>query len=465
MNAQPPSTGSAPAPAAQTLSWHIQRTLVLAWPVILSRVGMLAMTTMDVVVLGRAGADQLAYYVLGYAIIESLIAVMAGLQLGVPVLTARALGQGTPHVVASIWRRGLSFALIAGVLIAALFQFAPQFFLATGQEPELAREAGRVSAMMALSLPFFGLFIVSAMFLEALERPFLATIAVGVANVVNLVLSIVLVFGAGPIPALGAWGCSIATVLTTAGLGIALCLFVRFGLKDRTRYGFGTIGEDEGAPEPSEQRRLGFAAGASYALEAMAFAVLTIFAGLIGILGLASFGVLFQFLALTFMVSFGIAAATQVRVGNAWGRGDARGMTNAGWAGFGVSVILSGIFSVLYLLFPAFFAGLFTNDVQVIALVLPVMFWMVLVLITDGGQAVLNHACRGRGDTWVPTMLHVVSYWLLMLPCAWFFTFTLDNGLIGLFQGILVASIFSTLVLSARFVLLSRRGLPAGTPE
>lgn len=451
----------------------MRRTLVLAWPVILSRVGMIAMTTMDVVVLGRAGADQLAYYVLGYAIIESLIAVTAGLQLGVPVLTARALGEDKPGAVAVIWRRGLTFAVVTGVLIAIVLQFAPQFFAAIGQSEELAREGGRVSALLALSIPFFGLFIVSAMFLEALERPFLATIAVAFANVFNLVLSIILVFGVGPIPALGAWGCALATVITTACLGIGLCLFVRFKLKDRELYGLTQTGithkaepdgVSDGAPALAEQRKLGYAAGASYGLEAVAFSVLTMFAGFIGVLGLASFGVLFQFLALTFMTSFGIAAATQVRVGNAWGRGDARGMSNAGWAGFGVSVVLSTLFSVTYLLFPAFFASLFTNDEAVLVLVLPVMFWMVLVLITDGGQAVLNHACRGRGDTWVPTMFHVVSYWFIMLPCAWYFTFALERGIIGLFQGILVASVFSTLAMGARFAILSRRGLPAKLP-
>jgi multidrug resistance protein, MATE family len=451
----------------------VRRTLVLAWPVILSRVGMIAMTTMDVVVLGRAGADQLAYYVLGYAIIDSLIAVTAGLQLGVPVLTARALGEGKLGAVAAIWRRGLLFAGVSGMLIVIVMQFAPQIFAATGQSEDLAREGGRVSAMLALSIPFFGLFIVSAMFLEALERPFLATIAVAFANVFNLLLSICLVFGVDPfpliggfhIPALGAWGCALATVITTAGLGIGLCLFVRFKLKDRALYGLTGEADADGVPDLAEQRKLGYAAGASYGLEAVAFSVLTLFAGFIGVLGLASFGVLFQFLALTFMTSFGIAAATQVRVGNAWGRGDARGMSNAGWAGFGVSVVLSSLFSGVYLTFPAFFAGLFTNDEAVLALTLPVMFWMVLVLITDGGQAVLNHACRGRGDTWVPTMMHVVSYWLIMLPAAWYFTFTLGRGTIGLFQGILVASVFSAFVLGLRFAVISRRGLPTRKPE
>ena len=442
-----------------TLRWHVRRTLVLAWPVILSRVGMLLMTTLDVVVVGRAGAQELAYYVLGYAIIDSLIAVMAGLQLGVPVLAARAIGEGRPHLAALIWRRGLVFSVGVGVFAAIVMQGAPLFFAWTGQEADLARGGGAVSAMIALSMPFFGLFLVSAMLLEALEKPFHATIAVFIANGVNLGLSIVLVFGFGPIPALGAWGCALATVITSALLGFSLAGYVRFVLPGRHHFGFGVANSDA-PPSVSEQRRLGYAAGASYGLEAIAYAGITILAGLLGVIGLASVGVLFQLFALTFMISFGIAGATQVRVGNAWGRKDARGMAQAGWAGFGLSVVCSGVVGLLFILFPSFFVGLLTSDEAVIAASLPLMIWMVMALLSDGGQTVFNHACRGRGDTWVPTALHLVSYWLVMLPLGWLLAIGLDGGAVGLYQAILISGAVSLTAMASRFIILSRRGLP-----
>ena len=442
-----------------TLRWHVKRTVVLAWPVILSRVGVLMMTTLDVVVVGRAGAEELAYYVLGYAIVDSLIAVMAGLQLGVPVLAARSIGEGHPHYAAVIWRRGLIFSVFAGLSAALVVQGAPWFFAATGQEADLARGGGAVTALLAFSLPLVGLFLVSAMLLEALEKPFHATVAVAIANVVNLGLSIVFVFGFGPIPAMGAWGCALATVITSAGLGIGLACYVRFLLPGRQRFGFGnppaTIPVTGG-----EQRKIGYAGGASYGLEAAAFTGITVLAGLLGVIGLASMGVLFQLFAITFMISFGIAGATQVRVGNAWGRADARGMTQAGWAGFGLSMVFSTLASLLFILFPAFFVGLLTTDQQVIVATLPVMIWMVMALIADGGQSVFNHACRGRGDTWVPTMLHLVSYWFVMLPLAWLLALRLDGGASGLYQAILISSLVSLVAMGSRFTLLSRRGLP-----
>lgn len=416
---------------------------------------------MDVVVVGRAGAEELAYYVLGFAVIDSLVAVMAGLQLGVPVLAARSIGEGRPHLAAIIWRRGLLFSVVIGLMAALVWQGAPWFFSVTGQEEDLARGGGAVSALLAFSLPFIGLYLVSATLLEALEKPFHATIAVFIANGVNLMLSIVFVFGFGPIPAMGAWGCALATVITSALLGLGLAGYVRFVLPGRQVYGFGVKTADF-PPPGNEQRRLGYAAGASYGLEAAAFAGITVLAGLLGVLGLAAMGVLFQLFAVSFMISFGIAGATQVRVGNAWGRQDARGMAQAGWAGFGLSVLGSAAVSVVFLLFPEVFIRGLTNDQAVIAAALPVMIWMVMALLADGGQTVLNHACRGRGDTWIPTSLHMVTYWFVMLPLAWFLALYLGGGATGLYQAILISSLISLIAMGTRFVLLSRRGLPDG---
>ena len=457
-----PSGGAAvPVAAVHPWGWHLRRTLALAWPFILSRVGILMMTTLDVVVVGRAGAQELAYYVLGYSIVDSLIAVMAGLQLGVAVLTARAVGAGQGQVAATIWRRGLVFAVLLGLGAALLVQPVGLFYALVGQEPALAAGGGAVTALLGFAMPFFGIFLVSTMFLEAIEKPFHATVAVFLANGLNLGLSILLVFGAGPIPALGAWGCALATVFTSAVLGLGLAAYVRFRLPGRQAWGMG-LPAPAMVPPAREQRALGLAAGASYGLEAASFAALTLIAGLLGAIGLAAMGVLFQLFALAFMTSFGIASATQVRVGNAWGRGSAGDMARAGFAGLVLSAVVSSSISIAFVVAPGRFIGLLTTDAAVIAAALPVMGWMVLALVCDGGQTVMNHACRGRGDTWVPTTFHLVSYWFVMVPLAYLLALDRNGGASGLYQAIFISSIVSLLAMGSRFTLLSRRGLPAG---
>ncbi|MEH6405484.1 MAG: MATE family efflux transporter [Sneathiella sp.] len=443
--------------ANQPLSYHIRRTLHLAFPVILSRLGIIAMSAMDVIVLGRAGSTELSTYVLGQSVFDFLLVLMLGLLLGVSVLVARAIGANEDKQAGPIWYRGMVMALLYGSILFVILQFTEEYLLVTGQESDLAARAADVTAILAMSLPMIGLFTVSAGFLEAINRPFIGTIAILIANVSNLVLNIILVFGwdAAGIPAMGAIGCSISTVLNFALLSFGLVFFIRKIYGDRAKYGILEKGFSiwRGA---SEQRSIGYGAGASFGLEASAFSVLVLFAGLLGEATLAVYGILFQFIALFFMGALGVAVATQIRVGNAWGRNDHHGMKYAGWTGLALSLVFTGSAAILLLSVPESMLRIFTIDQKIINAALPALFWVALSLVFDGGQVVVNHACRGRGDVWVPTICHFGSYWLLMLPASAYFTFEMGYGVSGIFMGVVVSAIFSVAVLSLRFARLSR---------
>ncbi len=439
---------------SQSLGDHIRRTIVLAWPVMLARLGLVGFATADVIVLGRAGARELADYTLGLAIYDSMLAALAGLTMGVGVLTARVTGAGDDRAAGTIWRRGVIYGAAVGCAAALLLQFAEPLYGLLGQTPERAESAGNVTRLVALALPFVAIYFSTTTFLEALHRPLVGMWAVAAANITNLGLNIVLVFGLGPVPAMGAEGAALATVVNSGLLALALWTYTRHRLPGRARYG---IGEAAPAPPPGEQRRIGYGAGLSYSFEAGAFVMMTLFVGWLGTLALASHAVLFQFLATTFMLAFGIAAATQVRVGNAWGRGDPRGMALAGWTGLGLATLSSLAFAVLYVTLPEGMLRLFTDDPTVLAAAAPVMLWMSLALVFDGNQTVMSHACRGRGDTWVPTALHMVSYWVVMVPVGWWLAIRTGGGLTGIYQGILVASVVSFTAMALRFHRLTRR--------
>jgi MATE family multidrug resistance protein len=442
---------------ASSIARHVRGTVILAVPMIMSRVGIVGIHTVDVIVLGRAGAEPLADYVLGQAIQDSLIAMVIGLLLGVPVLVARETAAGNEAAAGAIWRRGLVIAAILGLVLAALLQFVGYLFTVTGQDPDLAARARRVAQVLAFAMPFVALFYVSEGFLEALHRPLVGTIAILIGNAINLGLNILLIFGAGPIPALGAVGCALATVLTFVILAAALGAYVRFALPGRARYGIGS-GTRAVPPPASEQARIGLFSGGSFLIEATAFAAMTFFVGWLGMFALAAHGVVFQYTAITFMIAFGIAGATQVRVSNAWGRGSARDVARAGWTGLGIAILCTTAAAILVAIWPEGFLRLFTSDAEVVAAALPVLVWVIVATVFDGGQSVMNNACRGRGDTWVPTALHFGSYWLVMVPAAWLFAFPLGQGLSGIYQGVLVASIVSIAVLAARFRRLSGAG-------
>jgi multidrug resistance protein, MATE family len=429
---------------------HAQRTLALAWPMILSRVGLITMSMMDVIVLGRAGVEDLAEYVLGQAIYDSLIATSVGLLLGVPVLVARETGAGNPEAAPAILRRGLVLALLLGGSLCLLLQFSGHLYALSGQSADMAARAAAVTRILALALPLVGLYYVCSAYLEAHHRPLPGFSAIAVANILNLGFNILFVLGPGPFPAMGAPGCALATVLTFALAALGLMIYLRRDI----------LSAAKGAvivPPVRDQVRIGLAAGGSFLFEATAFAVLVLIVGALGSLALAAYGVLFQFLAFTFMIAFGLAAATQVRVGNAWGRNDAIGMARAGWTGFALAVVSTGTLTLIFAAWRESFIAIFTDDRQVAAVALSFFGWIMLATIFDGGQTVMSNACRGRGDTWVPTGLHFFNYTIVMVPAAWALALPLGHGLAGIYQGILLASVLSVGLLAWRFRHLTSR--------
>lgn len=439
----------------QSLWHHIQRTLYLAFPVVLSRLGIISMVSIDVIVLGRVGSSELANYVLAKSVFDAPLILLIGLLMGVSVLTARSIGAARTEDAGPIWYRGLLLGIVYGSILLVVLQFSEHFFVLTGQEAGQAARSARVVSVLAFALPMVGLYNACSSFLEAVHRPYVSTIAIWTANLSNLAFNIVFVYGWGPIPPMGAVGCALATVLNFLLLAIGMMLYIRFRFDGREEYG--VLAKISGLwSGGQEQRKAGYAAGASFGLEAAAFSVLVLFAGLLGEMALATYGILFQFIGLFFMGALGIAIATQIRVGNAWGRDDPHGMKLAGWTGLALSTVFTGSMSLLLYFAPEFMVGIFTNVPTIIAAAIPVLVWVAAALIFDGGQVVVNHACRGRGDTWIPTACHFASYWLFMLPVSAYCAFTLQLGITGLYIGVAISAVFSVFILSVRFAWLSR---------
>jgi MATE family multidrug resistance protein len=280
------------------------------------------------------------------------------------------------------------------------------------------------------------------------------------ANVLNVPLNIFLVWGIWFIPPLGAEGSAWATTTVRWMLALSMIAYVWF-MRDHACFEVRAprVRLAEWWRASAHQRRLGYAAGASLSLESASFATLGLFAGVLGPLALGAYTITLNLIALPFMSAVGLASATGVRVGVAYGRRDRHEMMMAGWTGLAVTSAILALIATTFALFPDKIAALFTTEPSLLAVTMPLVAFSALILIADGGQVVMANALRGRGDTWVPTALHFFSYFGVMIPVAAVLALWLDRGVLGLFEGILIASIVSITVLSVRFHVLSRAAI------
>ena len=448
------SRGSPARAAPRTLGGRIAELLRLAVPVIVSRSGQLVMAVVNTVLVGHYAAEELAYLSIAQAVIMPLFVGATGFLLGTLVETARAHGSGQPAECGATWRRGVLYAFGVGG-ICLLVALAGELILAfSGQSEQLASEGGKVVRVLALGLPFMIVYMNSAYFLEGLKRPTMPMVMMLLANFLNILFNWILIYGHFGFPAMGALGSAWATTALRVILAGAIALYI-WNLADRDSLGIRGPARGGWASWRS-QRKIGYGAGASQLIEASAFSLLTLIAGLLGTLAVAAYSITFQILGLMFMVALGIGSATAVLVGHAWGHGDTAAMARAGWLGLAVNVCIVACIGGAISLAAPWIAPVFTADPALIGIAVSLVAYMGIVVIPDTCQAVMALALRGRGDNWAPVAAHMVSYFAVLAPCAWIFALQMDRGVSGILDAILIASVVSATFLIGRFYFLSR---------
>jgi MATE family multidrug resistance protein len=455
MSVEPTHVAAPVRPAAQSLREHLVRTMALAGPVVVSRSGMLVLIAVDTAMTGRAGATELAYLGIGFAPQVVLTVVSVGLLVGTAVLAAQADGAGNQRACGGIWRVSLLHGAVLGVITGFLCLLGEPFLLAIGQDPELARGGGDVLVMFSWAMPPMLLGIATSFFLEGISRPKPVMVTMLGANVINVGLNWILIYGNLGAPAMGAEGAALATAMVRALVGVVLIVYV-LGMRDRAVYGvrepiidFRGVGR--------RLRRIGYPLGVAYGLETAAMMTLVFLAGYLGTVALASYQVAHNLVALVFMVALGIGTATSVRVANAVGRHDRHGITLAGWTGIGLCAVAMMLISILFLSAPGALAAIYTEETEVLTLAAAVISVIGLLLVFDGVQGVAMGALRGTGDVWIPATLHLCSFWGVAVPAAALFAFRLDMGAPGLAMGLLVGLGVGSTMLCIRFAIVSKR--------
>ena len=430
--------------------------LRLAGPVVLSRLGIMVMGLTDAIVVGHFSARQLGFHAMAWAPTSVFVTATVGLLVGVQVMTARAIGAGKRHETGAVLRRGLSYAIWLGIGSAALLAlFGPLFLHSLGLKDGLADGATAPLIVFSLSLPAYAVSVALTFWLEGLARPTPGAVMMWLANIVNLAANLLFVPGTFGLPALGAVGGAWSTFVARTALAIALAIYV-LRMKDARALGvFDKPARDR--PAEIEQRRIGYGAGASNFFEVSAFAGMNLICGWIGGLAVAAYAVVLNVSAIVFMVPLGVATATAVQVGRAYGARDPEGMKRAGWIAFAVIAVVGTLFGLL--LYPSrhLVALAYTTDPAAMSLILPAMALSCLFFAPDAVQVVAAQALRARGEVWIPTATHLISYALVMGPLAWWLAIPRRLGLDGVLISIIVTSFLAAGFLLFRFRMLDWR--------
>jgi MATE family multidrug resistance protein len=184
--------------------------------------------------------------------------------------------------------------------------------------------------------------------------------------------------------------------------------------------------------------RLGAPIGIQFGLEFGAFGAIGIFMGWLGAVAMAGHQVALNLSSLTFMVPLGISQATAVLVGQGVGRGDPPGARRAAGAGLLLGVGFMAVTAVLFLVLPGLFAGIYTDEAEVVAIAAALIPLAGVFQVFDGLQVVSSGILRGVGDTRFPMVVNLMGFWCLGIPLSLFLGFRTPAGPRGLWWGLVL---------------------------
>ncbi len=424
----------------------------LASPLILTNVGNMAIGLVDVAVLGRLGEVAIAAAGLGNAIFFTTTLFGVGLLLGLDPLLAQAIGAGESKRAARAFVAGIALALLVAIPLGAILLFAAASSDHFGVDPDTARSAREYLHARVFSLVPFLLLMGTRSYLQARGRTRSLVQGVVAANVVNLPIAWALAHG---VPSLGLEG------LGVFGAGVASAIATTVQLVVAAR----PLAWDEELLDREARRFdralfaraivLGAPLGVQIVLEAGSFAVVTFLVGHAGTRALSGHQIALAVVSATFQVVLGLAAATSVRVGTAIGRGDREAARRGGLVGIASGAAFMLATTIVILLVPRALARLLTNDVDVIEASLPFLFVAACFQLGDGIQTVGQGALRGAGDTRSALVVNLFGHWVLGLPLGLFLRARL--GPLGLWWGLSIGLFTVAVLMTSRFVLLTRR--------
>ncbi len=439
-------------------SWktEIRATVRLALPVILVQVGLMAMGTVDSVMVGHVSAAALAAVALGNLYFVTVTVFGMGALMALDPIVSQAVAAGDDVAVSRGMQRGMLLA-IAITVPASLMLLPGQPVLAALRQPADVVPTASTYAHVSIPgiLPFFA-FVVLRQSLQAMGRVMPIVMTVLLANIVNVVLNWMLIYGNLGMPTLGAVGSGWASSISRWFMAIALLLIAWRSLSPHLL----PLRRDVLALVPLlRMLRVGVPIGVQIQLEFGAFGVIALLMGVFGTVQMAGHQVAISLASLTFMVPLGISAAAAVRVGYAVGLEDPLRARRSAGAALLCGFAFMAASATTLLIFPHHFARFYTIDARVIQLAAILIPIAGVFQVFDGLQVVSVGILRGLGDTRTPMLVSVLGFWLVGMPVSLYLGFRSGGGPVGLWWGLVVGLFAVSCVLLLRVRRQLNRGL------
>ncbi|MFH1118446.1 MAG: MATE family efflux transporter [Bacteroidota bacterium] len=421
---------------------------LLAIPMVLEMIMESVFAIVDIFFVSRLGSDAIAAVGLTESMMTIVYAIAVGFSAGTTALVSRRIGEKEPEAAA----RSTAQSIMAGLAVSFLLALPGIFFSyellrLMGASHELAAaNHGYTRIMFAGNAVIMMLFIINAAFRSAGDAALSMRVLL-IANGINIILDPVLIFGMGPIPALGIEGAAIATN-TGRGLAVAFQFYVLFRGKMRIRLKMAHL-----IPELSLMMTLIRLSTGGILQNIIATASWIVMVRIISVFGsaaVAGYTIGIRIIIFSLLPSWGLSNAAATLVGQNLGAGKPESAEKAAWITGFANMTLLGLISVVFMIFPGFFVRMFIQEAEVIRSGITCLQIVSSGFLFYAFGMVMTQSLNGAGDTYTPTLLNFICFWLIEIPLAYFLALNAGFGTNGVYYAIVIAE--STLTLMGIYI-------------
>ncbi|HXX43585.1 MAG TPA: MATE family efflux transporter [Candidatus Acidoferrales bacterium] len=426
--------------------------LLLAIPMVLEMVLESLFAVVDVMWVGRVGANAVATVGLTEAILTLVFAIAMGLSLSTTAMVARRIGEKDPEAAAVAGAQAIFIGLAMSVAIGLPCLFvAPRLLRLMGATPDIVATGSNYAR---IALGGCGvvvlLFLNNAIFRGAGDAA-IAMRLLWVSNIINLILDPCLIFGLGPFPRLGVTGAALAT-FTGRGIGVLYQFYRLMRGTERIRVLRRQIAVN--LEVMWRLFRLSLTGIFQFVIAQTSWIGLVRIVSLFGAAALAGYTIAIRIVIFVILPSWGLSNAAATLVGqNLGAKQPDRAATSVWRTGF-YNMLFLGSVGIIFTLFARPIVSLFTNDLAVVPLAASCLRIVSYGNIGYAYGMVMLQAFNGAGDTVTPTILNLFAFWLFEIPLAYWLAIRLGWHSAGVYYAIVIAEG----LLAVASILIFRRG-------
>jgi MATE family multidrug resistance protein len=435
----------------------------LAAPVMLGMLGHTFVSFVDNIMVGQIGTAELAAVSLGNSFIFIAMSIGIGFSTAITPLIAEADSANNFDRAKSTFKHGLFLCTVLGIVLFLGVFFAKPLMYLMKQPKEVVELAIPYLDLVAFSLIPLVVFQVLKQFSDGMSMTKYPMYATLIANIVNVVLNYLLIFGKFGFPELGIVGAAYGTVisrfimlaylwwlLANKERSRALVTNIKFFVLDKLML--------------RKLINLGAPSAMQMFFEMAIFTSAIWLSGLLGKNAQAANQIALNLSSMTFMVAMGLSVASMVRVGNQKGLRNFKALRRIAFSIFLLGILLAVFFGAVFFLFhkslPKIYVDFndvtnYADNLEVVAIASQLLFAAAIFQISDTIQVIVLGALRGLQDVKTPTIITFISYWVIGFPISFFLGKEEMYGSFGIWLGLLAGLSTAAVLLYLRFNYLT----------